>query len=75
MRKLISCCFATTALLALTLTAPAAPGSAMARAAGLHSALGAFGAFGAGPVILVADENKAVDEKKAANAKTNTKSH
>src|ERR1039457_3524964 len=51
MRKLTSCCIATTALLALTLSAHASPGSTVARAASLYSALGV------GPVILVVDEN------------------
>ena len=51
MRKLTSCGIATTALLALSLSAHASPGSVMAHAAGLYSA------SGFGPVILVVDEN------------------
>jgi hypothetical protein len=62
MRKLTSCCIATTALLALTLSAHASPGSTMARAASLYSALGV------GPVILVVDEND-IKKKKARRAR------
>lgn len=64
MPKLTSCCVATMALLALTLSAHAWPDSAMARAAGLYSAAGA------GPIILIADESKAGDDKKAVEKRS-----
>lgn len=63
MRTSISCCLATTALLALTLSAHASPGIAMTGAAGLHSAIGA------GPVTLVAGEND-VKTKKVRRARS-----
>jgi hypothetical protein len=73
MRKLTSCCIATMAVLALTLSAHASPGSAVAGAAGLYSALGV------GPVILVADDdndkkNADSDKKKEAPPKKAPKS-
>ena len=61
MRKLTLYCIATTALLALALSAHASPGSAIARAAGLNSA------SGVGPVILVSDDKKATDNKKKSH--------
>jgi hypothetical protein len=64
MRKLTSCGIATTALLALILSAHASPGSVMAHAAGLYSA------SGFGPVILVIDgQNTGNDQKRAIRRK------
>jgi hypothetical protein len=61
MRKLISCWIVTTAILTLTMSLHASPPSAMGRA-GLHSAAGA------GPVILIVDEND-IKKKKALRAR------
>ena len=64
MRKLTSCGIATTALLALILSAHASPGSVMTHAAGLYSA------SGIGPVILVVDgQNTGNDQKRAIRRK------
>lgn len=68
MRKLTPCLFATTALLALALSAPASSASAIDRSAGLQSAMGA------GPVILVDDEMKpgSANDKKSTGDATGT---
>jgi hypothetical protein len=64
MRKLTSCGIATTAFLALILSAHASPGSVMANAAGLDSA------SGFGPVILVVDgQNAGADQKREVRRK------
>jgi hypothetical protein len=64
MRKLTSCGIATTAILALILSAHASPGSVMTHAAGLYSA------SGFGPVILVVDgQNTGNDQKRAIRRK------